>query len=198
MTEVLRVEALDFGYPGRPVLRGVGFAARAGEIIALCGPNGAGKSTLLRLILGLLPARAGRVLLGGDAVSALPRREIARRAALLMQDSPLDLPMSARAVVALGRLPHLRRFQAEGADDSAAIDAALDLTDTRSFADRRVTELSGGERHRVQLARALAQETPLLLLDAPPASLDVAHPLQVQALVLKLPLRSSGANFRSS
>jgi iron complex transport system ATP-binding protein len=183
MTDVLRVEALDFGYPGRPVLRGVDFAARAGEIIALCGPNGAGKSTLLRVILGLLPARAGRVLLAGDAVSALPRREIARRAALLMQDSPLDLPLSAREVVALGRLPHLRRFQAEGADDSAAIDAALDLTDTRSFADRLVTELSGGERHRVQLARALAQETPLLLLDEPTASLDVAHQLQALRLL---------------
>ena len=183
MNEILRVEALDFGYAGRSVLRGVDFRAHAGEVVGLCGPNGAGKSTLLRLILGLLRPRAGRVCLRGDDVSSLPRREIARRASLLMQDSPLDLPMSAREVVALGRLPHLRRFEAERAADGEAIDAAMGLTDTLDFVDRRVTELSGGERHRVQLARALAQETPLVLLDEPIASLDVAHQLQVLVLL---------------
>jgi iron complex transport system ATP-binding protein len=183
MSDLVRVEGLDFGYPDRAVLRGVAFAARAGEVIGLCGPNGAGKSTLLRLILGLLAPGAGRIWLGGAPVDTLDRREIARRAAFLMQDSPLDLPLSVREVVAMGRLPHLRRFEAEGARDLAAIDAALALTDTRAFADRRVTELSGGERHRVQLARALAQETPLLLLDEPTASFDVAHQLQALRLL---------------
>ncbi len=191
-TEILRVEGLSFGYPGRDVLAGVEFGARAGEIVGLCGPNGAGKSTLLRLILGLLRPSVGRVMLAGDPVAALARREIALRAALLMQDSPLELPLSAREVVALGRLPHLRRFQAERPSDQAAIDAAMDLTDTRSFADRQVTELSGGERHRVQLARALAQETPLLLLDEPTASFDVAH--QLQALQV---LRAAAARGRA-
>ena len=190
--EIVRVEALSFGYPGRDVLDGVGFGARAGEVVGLCGPNGAGKSTLLRLILGLLSPRAGRVLLGGDPVAGLERREIARRAALLMQDGPLELPLSAREVVALGRLPHLRRFEAERASDQVAIDAAMALTDTLAFADRRVTELSGGERHRVQLARALAQETPLLLLDEPTASFDVAHQLQALAL-----LRAAAARGRA-
>jgi iron complex transport system ATP-binding protein len=189
--DILRVEGLSFGYPGRDVLDAITFATRAGEVIGLCGPNGAGKSTLLRLALGLLRPRAGRVVLGGDPVLALERREIARRAALLMQDSPLELPLSAREVVALGRLPHLRRFEAERASDQAAIDAAMDLTDTLAFADRRVTELSGGERHRVQLARALAQETPLLLLDEPTASFDIAH--QLQALQL---LRAAAARGR--
>ncbi|HET6149942.1 MAG TPA: ABC transporter ATP-binding protein [Polyangia bacterium] len=190
--EIVRVEALAFGYSGRDVLRGIDFRARAGEVIGLCGPNGAGKSTLLRLILGLLSPRAGRVVLCGDPVAGLERREIARRAALLMQDGPLELPLSAREVVALGRLPHLRRFEAERASDEAAIDAAMELTDTRAFADRRVTELSGGERHRVQLARALAQDTPLLLLDEPTASFDVAH--QLQALQL---LRAAAARGRA-
>ena len=190
--EIVRVEALSFGYPGRDVLRGIDFSARAGEVVGLCGPNGAGKSTLLRLILGLLSPRAGRVVLGGDPVAELERREIARRAALLMQDGPLELPLSAREVVALGRLPHLRRFEAERPSDQAAIDAAMELTDTRAFADRRVTELSGGERHRVQLARALAQDTPLLLLDEPTASFDVAH--QLQALRM---LRAAAARGRA-
>ena len=190
--EIVRVEALSFGYPGREVLDDVGFGARAGEVVGLCGPNGAGKSTLLRLILGLLSPRAGRVMLGGDPVAGLERREIARRAALLMQDAPLELPLSAREVVALGRLPHLRRFEGERASDQVAIDAAMELTDTLAFADRRVTELSGGERHRVQLARALAQETPLLLLDEPTASFDVAHQLQALAL-----LRAAAARGRA-
>jgi len=190
--EIVRVEALAFGYPGRDVLRGIDFCARAGEVVGLCGPNGAGKSTLLRLILGLLSPRAGRVVLGGDPVAGLARREIARRAALLMQDGPLELPLSVREVVALGRLPHLRRFEAERPSDQTAIDAAMELTDTRAFAGRRVTELSGGERHRVQLARALAQDTPLLLLDEPTASFDVAH--QLQALQL---LRAAAARGRA-
>jgi len=183
MSDVVRMERVDFGYPGREVLRGIDFSARAGEVIGLCGPNGAGKSTLLRLVLGLLRPRAGRVWLGGDLVAGLERREIARRAALLMQDSPLDLPLTAREVVALGRLPYLRRFETERGIDRAAIDDAMDATDTRVLADRPVTELSGGERHRVQLARVLAQETPLMLLDEPTASFDVAHQLQALRLV---------------
>jgi iron complex transport system ATP-binding protein len=187
----VEVEALGFGYPGREVLRDVGLSARAGEVIGLCGPNGAGKSTLLRLIVGLLRPRSGRVVLGGDDVGLLDRREIARRAALLLQDSALDVPLSVREVVAMGRLPHLRRFQPEGAEDLAAIEAALELTDSRGLADRRVTELSGGERHRVQLARALAQATPVLLLDEPTASLDLAHQLQVLRL-----LRTTAAGGR--
>ena len=183
MSDVVLMEQVDFGYPGRGVLRGITFAARAGEVIGVCGPNGTGKSTLLRLILGLLRPQAGRVCLGGDSVTALDRREIARRAALLMQDSPLELPLLVREVVALGRLPHLRRFETDREADHAAIDAAMELTDTQVLADRRVTELSGGERHRVQLARVLAQDTPLMLLDEPTASFDVAHQLQALRLV---------------
>lgn len=183
MIDVVRMEQVDFGYPGRDVLRGLDFAARAGEVVGVCGPNGTGKSTLLRLILGLLRPRSGRVRLGGDLVTALDRRAIAQRAALLMQDSPLELPLTVREVVALGRLPYLRRFETERAADRQAIDAAMEITDTQVLADRRVTELSGGERHRVQLARVLAQDTPLMLLDEPTASFDVAHQLQALRLV---------------
>jgi iron complex transport system ATP-binding protein len=190
MTALAEVEALSFAYGGREVLQGIAFSARAGEVIGLCGPNGVGKSTLLRLILGLLRPRSGQVRLGGDAVAALDRREIARRATLLLQESTLDLPLSVREVVAMGRLPHLARFQPEGPADIEAIDRALDFTDTRALADRRVTELSGGERHRVQLARALAQGSPLLMLDEPTASLDVAH--QLQALGLARTLAAAG------
>jgi ABC-type cobalamin/Fe3+-siderophores transport system ATPase subunit len=168
---------LTFGYGARPILRGVSVAVGAGELVALCGPNGAGKTTLLRLLLGLLAPASGEVRLGGAPLTSLTRREIARRAALLVQDPPADLPLTVREAVALGRLPHLARFQPLSAADEAAIDRALAATDVAGLAPRPVAELSGGERHRVHLARALAQEAPCLLLDEPVGGLDVAHQL---------------------
>jgi iron complex transport system ATP-binding protein len=174
---------LSFAYGDRVVFRDVRFQIRPGELVALCGPNGAGKSTLLRLLVGMQRAQDGHVVLGGDSVERLSRREIARRAALLPQDAPSELPLTVREAVALGRLPHLGRFEGESAADEAAIERALEATDTAPLAERPVTELSGGERHRVHLARALAQEAPLVLLDEPIAGLDLAHQLQALDLL---------------
>jgi len=174
---------VTFGYRGAPVLRDVGFAIGAGELVGLCGPNGAGKSTLLRLLLGLHTPSAGRVMLAGTPLAGLSRRQIARHAALLPQDAPVDVPLSVREAVALGRLPHLGRLQAETAADVEAVTRALAATDTTALAERPLTELSGGERHRVHLARALAQEAPLLLLDEPIAGLDIAHQLAAMDLL---------------
>jgi iron complex transport system ATP-binding protein len=183
---LVEVDGLTFRYPGREVLRAISFRVAPGELVALSGPNGAGKSTLLRLLLGLHAPSAGRVHLGGAPLAGLGRREIARRAALLPQESPLDLPLTVREVVELGRLPHLGRFQAEGPTDARAIERALAATDTAELAERPVTELSGGERQRVHLARALAQEAPLILLDEPVAGLDLVHQLEVLDLLRKL------------
>jgi iron complex transport system ATP-binding protein len=176
-------ERLGFGYGRHPVFADVSFAIRPGELVALCGPNGAGKSTLMRLLLGLHRPQTGQVTLGGAPLATLSRRQIARRAALLPQDAPADLPLSVQEAVALGRLPHLGRFEAESAADVAAVTRALVATDTAALAARPVTDLSGGERHRVHLARALAQEAPLLLLDEPIAGLDLAHQLQALDLL---------------
>jgi iron complex transport system ATP-binding protein len=178
LSALVSVSGLAFGYRERDVLRDVTFALAAGELVALCGPNGAGKSTLLRLLLGLQRPRAGHVALGGTPVGELSRREIARRATLLPQDSPSDLPLTVREVVALGRLPHLGRFQPEREEDARAVARALEATDTEALAARPVAELSGGERHRVHLARALAQGAEVLLLDEPVAGLDLVHQLQ--------------------
>jgi iron complex transport system ATP-binding protein len=180
---LVEATGVAFGYGAGPVFEEIAFSIRPGELVALCGPNGAGKSTLLRLLLGLHAPAAGEVRLGGAPVAALSRRQIARRAALLPQDAPVDLPLTVREAVALGRLPHLDRFQPEGATDAAAVARALAATDTAALADRPVVELSGGERHRVHLARALAQEAPLLLLDEPIAGLDLAHQLQALDLL---------------
>ncbi len=176
-------DRLSFGYGARTVLADASLSLRAGELCALCGPNGAGKSTLLRALIGLHPISSGRVSLGGDPLAILSRREIARRAALLPQDTPVELPLTVREVVALGRLPHLGRFEPEGQNDVAAVETALAATDVAGLADRSVAELSGGERQRVHLARALAQEAPLLLLDEPLAGLDLAHQLRALELV---------------
>jgi iron complex transport system ATP-binding protein len=180
---LVAVRALTFAYGERVVFHDVRFDIRPGELVALAGPNGAGKSTLLRVLIGLQRAREGHVSLGGDSVERLSRRRIARRAALLPQDAPAELPLSVREAVALGRLPHLGRFESESAVDVAAVERALEATDTAPFADRPVAELSGGERHRVHLARALAQEAPLILLDEPIAGLDLAHQLQTLDLL---------------
>jgi len=180
---LVEAEGISFAYSRRTIFEEVALAVRPGELVALCGPNGAGKSTLLRLLLGLHVPSAGQVRLGGDPVAALSRRQIARRAALLPQDAPVDLPLSVREAVALGRLPHLERFQPEGAADAEAVERALQATDTAVLAAQPVAELSGGERQRVHLARALAQEAPLLLLDEPIAGLDLGHQLQALELL---------------
>jgi len=190
---LVEVTGVAFGYRQRTVFRDVSFAVAPGELVALCGPNGAGKSTLLRLVLGLHAPSAGGVKLGGTPLAALSRRDIARRAALLPQDAPAEVPLTVREAVALGRLPHLTRFQPESAADADAVIRALAVTDTTALADRPLAELSGGERHRVHLARALAQEAPLLLLDEPIAGLDLAH--QLQALDL---LRATVARGRAA
>jgi iron complex transport system ATP-binding protein len=183
VSTLVEVAGVAFGYGPAPVFGDVSFAVGAGELVALCGPNGAGKSTLLRLLLGLHTPSAGRVTLAGDPLAALSRRQIARRAALLPQDAPADVPLSVREAVSLGRLPHLGRLQPETEADVEAVARALDATDTTALADRPITELSGGERHRVHLARALAQEAPLLLLDEPIAGLDIAHQLAAMDLL---------------
>jgi iron complex transport system ATP-binding protein len=180
---VVQVSNVTFAYGAQAVLRDVSFSVAAGELVALCGPNGAGKSTLLRLLLGLHAPSAGAVTLAGTPVAALSRRQIARHAALLPQDAPADVPLSVREAVALGRLPHLGRLRAETSADAEAVARALAATDTTGLAERPIAELSGGERHRVHLARALAQEAPLLLLDEPIAGLDVAHQLAAMDLL---------------
>ena len=158
---------------GRAVLRGVSLTARGGEVVGVIGPNGAGKSTLLRALAGLVPLRSGAVTLDTRDLASWPRPELARRLAYLPQDRVVHWPLSARAVVALGRLPHAGT--ATAAHDAAEIAAAMQAMDVAGLADRPVTELSGGERARVLVARALAQGGGTIIADEPTAGLDPAH-----------------------
>jgi iron complex transport system ATP-binding protein len=186
MTALLEATGLELGYEERTVLRGVDFSLQAGEVVAIVGPNGAGKSTLLHALLGLVPRSRGIVKLGGHPLETLRRNEIARRVAFVPQDTRADFDFTVRELVAMGRTPHLGRFQPERALDTAAVDHALDMTETRAFEDRIVSELSGGEQQRVHLARAIAQTTDVLLLDEPTASLDLEHQLELLDLVRRL------------
>ena len=157
-------------------------ALQPGQLVALVGPNGAGKTTLIRALAGLLPAQ-GDIALTGKPLAALDARERARKVAYLPQGHVFHWPMQVDAVVALGRHPHTDPFSQPSPADRDAVARAMARTGIEAFAARRVTTLSGGERARVALARALATEAPVLLADEPTASLDPRHQLVVMQLL---------------
>jgi iron complex transport system ATP-binding protein len=166
------------------IVDGATFALTRGEVVALVGPNGAGKTTLLRALAALVPAE-GRILLQGRALDACSPRERARGIAYLPQGHVFHWPVPVEAVVALGRHPHADLFSPSSAADRTAVRRALAATGIESLAGRSIATLSGGERARVALARALATEAPVLLTDEPTASLDPRHQLIVMALLRK-------------
>lgn len=166
----------------RWLVRGVSVALASGRLTALIGPNGSGKSTTLRLLSGLWTPTEGRAELDGRPLRAVARRELARRIAVVPQDTHVAFAFTVRETVAMGRHAHVSRFAREGPADVAAIGEAMARADVSDLADRLVTELSGGERQRVLIARSLATEAETILLDEPTANLDIAHALDVLAL----------------
>ena len=169
---------------GALVVDGAALDLRAGELTVLIGPNGAGKTTLMRALAGLIPAE-GRIEIEGTPLSALTVRDRARRVAYLPQGHVFHWPMPVAAVVALGRYPYADAFSTVSDADRRAVAKALAATGTEQFVDRAVTTLSGGERARVALARALACEAPILLADEPTVSLDPRHQLVVMELLAR-------------
>ena len=176
---IAEAQAVHLARGGRTVLDGVDLGVRAGSLLALLGPNGAGKSTLLAVLSGDLAPDSGRVLLHGRPLRDYRAPDLALLRAMLPQSSPVSFPFSALEVVRMGRAPWAR--YATFAEDEHAVAEALAVTEARQLADRPYPALSGGERARVSLARVLAQQTQLLLLDEPTAALDLRH----QELVLR-------------
>jgi iron complex transport system ATP-binding protein len=171
----LRAEGLGLRLGRQRAVDGVTLALHAGEWAAIVGPNGAGKSSLLTLLAGLRAPDSGSVWLQGRPLAALPAAERARQLAWLSQQGEAEGDIAVRDVVRLGRLPRHGLFGAPDAGDEAAVDRALAATSTAAFAGRRLNDLSGGERQRVLLARALAAQAPVLLLDEPATHLDAPH-----------------------
>ena len=175
----LTAQGLSVKLSGRAALNNVSLSLSSGHLVALVGPNGAGKTTLLRALAGLVPSD-GAVHVGGDALSSLGLRERARRFAYLPQGHLVHWPLPARDIVALGRYPHGATDPARlTAKDADAVLRAMQAADVMEFSERRVTELSGGERSRVALARVLAVEAPVILADEPTSSLDPRHQIDV-------------------
>jgi iron complex transport system ATP-binding protein len=172
---VISARGVSFSFGAREVLRDVDLQVRAGELVVVGGANGAGKSTLLRLVAGELAPAAGEVRVDGRAPADWPPRELARRLAVVPQQDTMRFPFTAGEVVLMGRAPHTGRFSLEGPEDVARAREAMGELDLLPLADRGIDELSGGERRRVALARALAQEPGALLLDEPVAFLDIRH-----------------------
>ena len=189
---MIQLRDLSAGYGGRDVVRGVTLGFPPGRVLALLGPNGCGKSTLLRAALGLLPRSGGQVLLDGAPLESLSPRRRALMAAYLPQSRPTP-NITAYKMVLHGRFPHLSYPRRCRGEDYEAADRALRWADAADVAPRPMGELSGGQRQKVYLAMALAQQAPTLLMDEPTTFLDVGHQLEVMA-VHDLPLAMRAAD----
>jgi len=181
--EMLVVSDLHVSFGERKVLDGISFEIRKNEICGLLGPNGSGKSTLLGAVAGVGKKDKGEVFAEGLALSAISRRDVARRVAVVPQQTVFTMPFTVLETVLMGRFPAVGRFGKISADDIKTARRALKMVDLEGFDDRLVTELSGGESQRVAIARALAQETNILLLDEPTSALDPRHALSVYGLL---------------
>lgn len=183
---VIDTESLTVRYGPIVALSDVSLHVGRGSTVAIVGPNGSGKSTLLRVLSGVLPPAAGRVFLGGQELRCIARRDVARRVAVVPQDTVLDFPFSVAEVVLMGRAPHLGRFGFPGTKDLTVARDAMARTGVAALAGRSLQALSGGERQRVVIARALAQEPEVLLLDEPTSHLDIRHQVEIYDLMADL------------
>jgi iron complex transport system ATP-binding protein len=183
----LAVEGLQFEYPSRgPVLKGISFQIRHGEVLAILGPNGSGKTTLLRCLLGMHRSYRGRILLDGRDLHTLRRTEAARQLAYVPQTTSLVFPFTVFDVVLMGRTPHLAPLATPGRRDHDLAWEALQRVGIAHLAGRALSEVSGGERQLALIARALAQQAPYVLLDEPTTNLDFGNQARVLQIVRSL------------
>ena len=182
----LACEDLAYGYGARIVGSGVSLAVAPGEVVCLLGPNGGGKTTLFKTLLGLIPGRAGRVLLDGEDIRGLARAAVARRVAYVPQAAQGYFPFRVREVVLMGRAAHWGAFAGPSAHDREITQSAIERIGLAALADQEFTRISGGERQLALIARALAQAAPVIVLDEPTANLDFGNQARVVAEVGRL------------
>jgi iron complex transport system ATP-binding protein len=182
----IELRDVSFSYGEEPFLSGFSLAVETKEFFGVIGPNGSGKTTLLRLMAGLLIPSAGEIRAKDRSVVGFTRRELARVVGFMPQESHFAFDFSVYEVVMMGRNPFLGRFERPGKPDAERAQAALEFTDAWGLRDKGINQLSGGEKQRVVLARTLAQEPEILLLDEPASQLDIAHQLQMLAILKRL------------
>jgi iron complex transport system ATP-binding protein len=182
----LEIQNITLDYGQHPVIRGLSFQLYPGELLGLVGPNGCGKTSIIKSLSRVLPTRFGQISLDGKNLTGISRNELARLIGVVPQNPYLPDTFTVSEVVALGRNPHLRLLSGESARDMAVVWQAMERTGITNLARRRIGELSGGEKQRVTIARVLAQEPQVILLDEPTANLDISHQLGILDLITRL------------
>jgi len=184
--ELLKVENLWSGYKETNILKGINLVIKRGEFWGVAGPNGAGKTTLLKSITKILSPKRGKIFFKGENIARMGARKLAQKVAVVPQFSIFWLSFTVRDFILLGRIPYLPRFYLERREDYEAVEEAMELTETTHLQERRINELSGGEKQKVVIARSLAQKPEFLLLDEPVSHLDIKHQLEILNLIEKL------------
>ena len=189
MTTILEAQEVAWGPPGKTnIVQPTSFCLEAGSILGIVGPNGAGKSTLLRMLYRFIRPRTGNVLLEGEDIWQKDAKSCAQKIAVVLQEQPVDLALTVREVVSLGRLPHRQVFANFGSHDHSIVDSVMRTLELDEISGRRMATLSGGEKQRAVMARALTQEPRLIILDEPTNHLDIRHQLELLSLLSSLGL----------
>jgi iron complex transport system ATP-binding protein len=183
---LIDIKNVSLHYGPRPIVKNVSLGVEQGEFFVIIGPNGAGKTSLLKALSGLHPLSSGDVEIRQKTIAGYSRKELARTLALVPQQINADFPFTVAETVLMGRYPHLGLLSVEGRQDLELAEQAMELTEVSHLARRRLGQLSGGERQRVIIARAICQQSKILLLDEPTASLDPAHQLRIMDLMERL------------
>lgn len=183
---ILEVEKIEFGYNENLVLKGIDFSIERGKFISIIGPNGSGKSTLLKTLNNLFKPTCGSIKIDGINISSFKKRDLAKEIALVPQDTNIDYDFSVEDIVLMGRHPYKKRFERENDEDYRIARDSMELTNTIKFSKKSVREISGGERQRVIIAKALAQNPRIILLDEPTSNLDINHQIDILNLLKKL------------
>lgn len=184
--DILTVKDIVSGYGEKMIINGISFSVGKGEFLGIIGPNGAGKTTLLKTVSRVMHPKAGSVSLDGRDIYGMPLKEFARSVAFVAQDTVIAFAFTALEIALMGRSPYLRLFHDESRRDLDIVRRALAITDCDDFMNRPIDRLSAGERQRVFIAKALAQEPRLILLDEPTSHLDISHQVQVLDILKEL------------